>query len=74
MQESKLKRIFISTLPLTLVAALFALARLLTSLGCRGYEGNCGYDWLWLLLWPFFFASFIIAIILTIILSLRKQK
>lgn len=74
MQDSKLKRIFINTLPLIVVALLFGLAQLLTSLGCQGLEGNCGYDLLWLLLWPFFFAAFIIALIATIALGLRKQK
>lgn len=64
----------VACVPLLAAGVLFGIAQLLTRLGCRGFEGNCGYDWLWLLLWPFFIVLFGVAVVITAVLLMTRIK
>lgn len=71
------KKIALSSIPLGVVSLFFGVAQLITWLGCRGFEDNCGLHWLWLLLGPIFIVLFPIAIIWQIAIlffTLRQKK
>ena len=74
MQKSNKPSKIVTVLPLLTVCVLFMITWLLTGLGFRGSLGNCGYDWLWFLLWPVFFVSFSIALAITIILLIARRR
>lgn len=66
--------LWVIALPPTLVAILFGAAQLLTTLGCRGFESNCGYHWFWLALWPMFIVSSLLSLTVSLVLAIIRYK
>ena len=72
MNKSINKKI-VSVIPTTVVVTMFFVAQIFTRVQCSGV-GDCGWEWMWLLLWPVFLILLIVSLVFMAIYLVATSK